>query len=307
MIYVYLLVSIIVLLWSGGALAASLTTLSKRLHISAFLISFLLMAAATSMPELFVGIMSGVEGEGSLAFGTAIGSNIADIALVLGVLLIINGAITIKGTINKRESVWVAILAMLPILLVLDKTLSRIDGVILILGFALYAWQLLKNSHFFQKVNNVKANPGFWQDFLKFIVSVIILIFASRYTVIYAEEIAHDLNIPIMLIGIFLVAIGTSLPELVFAIRSTQSENPRLSLGDIVGSIVFNATIILGVSAFINPIYLSAVSEYYISAIALLILLVYFVYANYQNKILNRNWGYGLVAFYLLFLIIELI
>jgi len=307
MIYIYLFLAIVALLWSGGALAASLTNLSKRLRISAFLVSFLLMAAATSMPELFVGIMSGLGGEGSLAFGTIIGSNIADIALVLGVLLIINGSITVKGAINRRESIWVAILAMFPVLLALDGTLSRIDGVILVLGFILYAWQLVKNSHFFQKVNNIKANPKFWQDLVKFIGAIVVLIIASRYTVIYAEKIASDINIPIILIGIFLVALGTSLPELVFAIRSSQSGNSRLSLGDIVGSIVFNATIILGISALVSPIHLGAISEYYISAVALLILVTYFVYANYQNRVLNRNWGYALVAFYFVFLIVELV
>ena len=259
------------------------------------------------MPELFVGIMSGLEGEGSLAFGTIIGSNIADIALVLGVLLIINGTVIVKGAINRRESIWVAILAMLPVLLVLDRTLSRIDGVILVLAFVLYAWQLMKNSHFFQKVYDIKANPRFWQDVAKFVASIVVLIVASRYTVVYAERIATEINIPIILIGIFLVALGTSLPELVFAIRSSQSENSGLSLGDIIGSIVFNATIILGISALVSPIHLGAISEYYISAAALLILVSYFVCANYKNKILSRNWGFALVAFYLVFLLVEIL
>ncbi len=264
------------------------------------------MATATSMPELFVGVMSGLEGEGSLAFGTSIGSNIADVALILAILLIINGTISVKGAITRRESVWVAILAMLPVLLILDKTLSRIDGVILILAFVLYVWQLLKSSHFFQKVEQAKDNHRFWIEVGKVAISIVVLLVASRFTVIYAKDIALSLSVPIFLVGILLAPIATTLPELIFAIKSSQKNTPKLSLGDIVGSIVFNATIVLGISSLINPIVIDGFSKYIISAVALFLVIAYFVYANYQNKVLSRNWGIALIAFYLLFLIAEI-
>lgn len=288
-------------------LADVLGKMSKRLKVSAFLISFLFMAAATTMPELFVGVISSIEGEGGLAFGTVIGSNIANIALILGFLLIINSKVSVRGEISRQQSVLLAAISLLPLLLISDKILSRIDGVILLCAFVFYCWQLIKNSYFFRQIEKVKSDSNFWFEIGKFVVAVFILLLASRYTVKYAQEIALSMNLPIIIIGIFIVSLGASLPEMIFAIRSSQSDNPHLSMGDIIGSVVFNATIILGVSSIIRPIVVENIHQYLIAGLALFLVMLYFIMANYHSKLFSRKWGIILILFYITFLVVELV
>ncbi len=305
MIWLGLVIALAALVWSGGMLATVLGRLARSLQVSSFLISFMLMAAATSVPELSVTIVSSLQHQGSLAFGTVVGSNIANIALVMGVLMLLSGRIKIRSAIRRREAAWAGGLALLPILLAMDGTLSRADGGALLLGFGAYVTQLLRNAHFFHKAEAVKGDPTFWRDLVLFALLVTLLLFSSRWVVHFAVDIAQLMGIPLFVIGLFVLAIGTSLPELVFAIRSSLAHDPLLSMGDITGSIVFNASVILGVGAMISPIKLQSPSHYLLSAGTLAVLLVYLWLATHTDKVTSRLWGGILLVVYAAFVALE--
>ena len=305
MIWLGLVVSLAVLVWSGGALASVLGRLAGALKVSSFIISFVLMAAATSVPELSVGIVSSLEGKGSLSFGNVVGSNIANIALVMGVLMLLSGRLKIRSVIRRREAAWAAGLALLPLLLALDGKLSRGDGAALLLAFLAYMAQLLRSSRFFHEADGVKGDPRFWRNVAMFVGLVAVLVYSSRWVVYFAVEAAGLLGVPVFVIGLFVLAIGTSLPELVFAIRSSLAGDPLLSMGDITGSIVFNASVVLGITALISPVKLQSVSHYLASAVTLLALLLYLVLATHTEKATSRLWGGILLAVYVGFVAFE--
>lgn len=307
MIFVYLIIALIFLVSSGGTLVSALTRLSGRFKLSFFVISFLLMAGATSVPELFVAIQSAFNNETALAFGTVVGSNIADISLVLGVLLILSPGIKISGSIKRFDSIAMAFVALVPFALVIDGGLSRIDGILLLVIFSLYLFNLLQSSKFFKKIKHLEKSPHLLRDIVIFIVAVVVLLISSHYTVFYATEVAGFLKLPVMLVGLILIALGTSLPELVFAFRASKEEKPELSLGDITGSIVFNATLILGLAATISPFEIISPSAYLISGIFTALLFAYFVIGVINEKAFKRPFGFALLAFYLLFVILEII
>lgn len=302
-----LIISLIFLIWSGSALVSTLTRLSGALRISFFVVSFLLMAGATSIPELFVSISSAFEGSTSLAFGTVVGSNIADIALVLGVLLILNNGVKVEGSIRRYDSYLMALVALLPFILIIDGSLSRIDGVILLIAFVFYLSFLLRGARFFSKIRETKPNINLVRDISIFIVAVIILLVSSHYVVGSSISIARDLNFPVVIVGLILIALGTSLPELVFAFRSSKENKAEMSLGDITGSVVFNATLILGIAAVISPFELTSRFTYLISGIMTLILFAYFVYGVSNEKVFRRPFGYLLIALYIIFALVEII
>jgi len=307
MIFVYLIIALVFLVWSGGALVSTLTRLSGRFKVSFFVISFLMMAGATSVPELFVAIQSAFDNETALAFGVVVGSNIADIALVLGTLLILNPQIQISSSIKRFDSVAMAFVAIVPFILIIDRNLSRIDGVILIIVFALYLFNLLQSSKFFKKIQHTEKSPHLLKDIIVFILAVVTLLISSHYVVLYSTEVASFLRLPVMLVGLILVSLGTSLPELVFAYRASKEKKPELSLGDITGSVVFNAALILGVAAIISPFELASPLNYLIPAIFTAILFAYFIIGVINEKALRKPFGFVLVAFYISFIILELI
>ncbi len=277
-----LLVSVAVLVWTGGALAAVLGRLAQSLKVSSFLISFVMMAAATTVPELSVGILSSLRGQGSLVFGTAVGSNIANIALVMGLLMLLSGRLRIRSVLRRREASWAAGLTLLPVLLAADGTITRAEGVVLLLALGAYMGQLLRSARFFHETDGLKGDLTFRRDLVLFAVLVGVLLYSSHWAVQFAVQVAELLGVPLFVIGLFVLA-----------------------LGDITGAIVLNATFILGIAALISPIELGAISPYIRSAVVLAALLVYLVLATHSERFTSRVWGLGLLGVYSAFVVAQ--
>lgn len=305
MVWLGLLVAVAILVWSGGALASVLGRLASALNVSSFLISFVLMAAATTVPELSVGIVSSLEGQGTLIFGTVIGSNIANIALVGGVLMLLSGRLRIRSVLRRREATWAGGMALLPLLLAMDGKLVRAEGLVLLVALVAYMAQMLRSAKFFHQADEVKGDPTFRRDLVLFFVLVAVLLYSSHWAVRFAVQVAELVGVPVFVIGLFVLAVGTSLPELVFAIRCSLAKDPLLALGDITGALVLNATLILGISVLIAPIDLQAFSHYLRSGGVLLFLLVYLVLATHSDKFTSRLWGIALLSVYAAFVALE--
>ncbi|OQA03194.1 MAG: Inner membrane protein YrbG [bacterium ADurb.Bin400] len=294
-----------VLLWSGGALAAALSRLSKSLHVSHYIIAFILMAATTTIPELFVSMMSSFDGQSSLALGTVIGSNIANIALIVGVLLVVNRKMSIEGSVKQGDMIYTALIAFFPFLLLVDGSLSRIDGLMMLTAFGLMFSKMIRDARFFTKIQRTTKDFDFWYDIGVFIGSVLLLLVASRYVVTYSEQLAVSLLIPLSVVGILVVALGTSLPEIVFAYKSSQSHMPEMSLGNITGSLIFNASVVLGIAVLISPVSVP-INHYIVPALFTLLLLLYMVVSAHNSNMLTKRWGFVLIALYIVFSITAL-
>jgi len=313
MIFIYIalfLISIFALVKSGAIAVQRLVAMARYLRISEYVLAFILMALATSLPEFFVGINSALSKNSILSLGNIIGSNIVNLSFILGAVTIFAKGIRIESKIAKGDAWIVFFVSILPLLLLVDKSLSRAEGVILLLVFVWYLRRILKQKEAFRKrmdhmARTIKEFWEFFRNLLIFILTIAILLVSSWLVVKTAVLIAQDLVLPLALVGLVLVAIGTSLPELVFGIKSVITKHEEMNLGNLIGSTVINSTFVLGITALIYPIKIENLNMILTSGLFMVfvVLLANFFIAT-KEKISWRE-GAVLIGLYVAFLVLE--
>tara|TARA_Y100000310_G_scaffold338992_1_gene430254 strand:+ start:18600 stop:19577 length:978 start_codon:yes stop_codon:yes gene_type:complete len=302
----FFILSIAVLVLAGFWLVRYLSRIAFYLRLSDFIVSFVIIAFSSSIPELFVGIKSAMAGTPTLSLGNVIGSNIADLTIIIGIPLIFARNIKISK-VAKRDSIYMVLIAALPIgLMLIGQRLSRLDGAFLVLLFFLYMWrQIRQRKDFKRETTETLSRLKVVLTVTFFIASLFLLFYSADYTVKYAELLSIDFNFPPILIGLFLVALGTSLPELSFNMQAVLKGHKDMALGDTIGSVVANSTLVLGVTALIHPIA-NGLFLFLISSIFMII--IAFLFATMMDKGEKLNWkeGITLVMFYAFFITVEL-
>lgn len=304
-------------MWSADLLVDNASVLANNLGVSAFLIGVLIIGFGTSAPEMFVSAMAAFENKGNLALGNALGSNITNIGLVLGSAALIKG-ITVTRNTALVDIPAVIITGVIAILLVIDGVLSNLDGLILlVILFGYLLWtskcsneadvdinQLADDRHDHDldlaKETNPKAKSTL-SAFALTVLSIILLVVASRVLVHGAVEIAVILNINELLIGLTIVAIGTSLPELAAAIAAARKGAHQMIIGNIIGSNVFNTLGVLGIAGVIQQteIDISAISRDFPMMFFFSILMLIFALTKGR---LSRSEGAILVVTYVVYI-----
>jgi len=310
-LYAGLFVLCVLILVKSGAIAVKkLIAMSRYLRISEYILAFVLMALATSLPEFFVGITSSLSKTPILSLSNVIGSNISNLSLILGVIILVSKGLSVKSKIAKKDAWIVFFISILPLLLILDKKLSQADGIILLLIFGLYMRKLFRAKQAFSKRMNtisptVEAFQKFIKDLFIFLGAIIILLASAWGIVETATIMAGKINLSVSLIGLFLVALGTSLPELVFGIKAIITKHEGMNLGNLMGSTVINSTLVLGVTALIYPIEIENFHVILVGAIFMVLsILIVNIFIRTKEKI---SWKEGviLLGIYAIFLIIE--
>ncbi len=304
---IYFIISALFLIGSATFLVRSLEKISKFLRISEFTAAFIIMAIATSIPELFVGISSAIAGNPSLSLGNVIGASIIDLTLIIGILTLIGRGIKIKTEKIGKDIYYVlGAIGLLIVLFLIGNSLSRIDGIILLGFFGFNMVRMLKKKRRYSvkvEKNGIKRKEAI-STTIVFMLSLAILFFASKYAVKYASAIALDLQLPQIIIGLFLLSIATTLPELIFGIRAIKLGHKEMAIGDQTGTVLANIALILGIVAIINPITAS-IMPFLISAIFLFIVsFIFITFIKSENK-LNIWEGVSLILIYIFFIIIE--
>jgi cation:H+ antiporter len=288
-------------------------------QIGAYGLASFLLAFSTSLPELLVGISAGIQGEPGLALGTVLGSNIANMSLVLGGAAMVSGVLTATDSFLRREVFYVFLAGSFPMLLLLDKTLSRVDGVILLAVYALYNSTILRQKRKRLAKREIETDP-LWRRLLVrvtdrkserglvlMLVGVGGLIFSADMIVRLAVQLGTMMGVPALLIGLFAVAVGTSLPELAFEVTAIRRREVQMAFGNILGSVVTNSTLILGVTAILAPIILDGNTDYYlVSTIAFVVVFFAFWGLVWTKHKLERWEGALLLVLYVVFVLMEL-
>jgi cation:H+ antiporter len=313
MIFLYIalfLISVFALIKSGTKAVQKLVAIARYLRISEYVLAFILMALATSLPEFFVGINSALAKASVLSLGNIIGSNIVNLSLILGVVVIFAKGIKIESKIAKRDAWIVFFISILPLLLLVDKNLSQADGAILLIVFIWYLRHILKDKEAFRKrmdhmVRTIEEFRQFAKNLVIFVVAIAILLISSWGVVKTATLIAEGLELPLILIGLVLVAIGTSLPELVFGIKAVITKHEGMNLGNLIGSTVMNSTLILGITALIYPIRIENFNMILTAGLFMvfIIFIVNFFIATKEK--ISWKEGVVLIGLYIAFLMIE--
>ena len=300
------LISCLILVVSGTLLVKSLTKLATYLRVSEFIIGFMILAFATSIPELFVGINAAIAKNTSLALGMVIGSNIANLTIIMGIAILLKGGISIESKKTKADSLYMFAIAILPLALMwVGNSISRIDGIILICAFLVYARKLYKERTVFTKEleNHQKRSSPIFNTLL-FVVSLAFLFLASKYVIHYAELLSLDLALPPIIMGLFLIALGTSLPELVAGARAVMMGHSEMALGNIIGSVIVNSTLVLGVTALIFPITAEFLLFFTSGIFMLLVAFLFATFVESGNRLYIKE-GIALIFLYVFFIIIE--
>jgi len=313
MIFVYLFIFVVacyVLVRSGTILVQVMTLLSRYFRVTEYVFSFILMAFATTLPELFVGITAGFRNLSVISLGNVIGSNLINLSFILGIIAVVSGGLKIESRIAKKDT-WISFfIILLPMFLLFDKKISRGEGFLLLLVFGWHVYYLLKSKEVFQRrvhhiKNEITHSGKFFLNILYFVFAAAFLILSALAIVESAKMIAAELYIPLSLISLILIAFGTSLPELVFGMRSAIVKHEGLCLGNLFGAAVVNSTFILGITAIINPIQVEDFRTILIGGIFMIVAVLFAnIFIGTKNK-LSRKEGLILIGFYLIFLIAE--
>lgn len=254
-----IVIGIALLVWSADRFVDGASAMAKNMRVPPMVIGLTIVSIGTSLPEMIVSAMAALDGNRNLGIGNAIGSNIANIGLVLGVTALITPLI-VQSTTLRREMPALFLITGFALLLILDGQLSFIDGIALIAGLVVtLIWIArigLKNRddplvHEFTDAIPEQMAMGmacFW-----FIVGLLLLMASSRMVVWGAVEVAHGLGVSDLVIGLTIVAIGTSLPEMVAAVASALKGEADLALGNVIGSNMFNLLAVLAMPALIYP------------------------------------------------------
>ena len=293
------LASCVILYISGDLVIGSLVKLSRFLGLKEFVVAFFVMAFAASIPNLFVGITSALRGVPQLSLGDVFGNNFTALTLAVAVAILFSPQkeIQIESQTVKNSSIFGIFIAIFPVILLLDGTLSRIDGSVLLFLFLFYiGWLFSKKERFSRIYKEVtQRNWGeIWGESTRNLGKIfagIVLIFIAAQGIVHSSSFfAVSFGIPISLVGLLIVGFGNALPEVYFSIVSARRGETFMILGNLLGSVVIPATVVLGIVALINPIVITNapflfISRFYMIAAALFFL----VFAKSHNAISKRE------------------
>ena len=249
------IIGLAVLVWSADTFIDGATELAVKFNVPSFLIGVLILGVGTSAPEMVVSALSAFAGSPGLALGNAYGSNIINITLVLGLTAIIS-PIVIRSSVVKQDMILLLAVTALAAFQLVDGDLSRTDGIVLLVALlavlALQIYLALKNNTEATDIDVKEVNVG--KAFGTLILGLVLLIASSRAIVWGAVELATIWGMSELLIGLTIVAIGTSLPELVASIVAARRGEDDMALGNIIGSNLFNTLGVVGLAAIIHPL-----------------------------------------------------
>ena len=264
--YLYLLICLAVIVFSADWLVDGAVVIAKRYKISDFIIGAVIVGVGTSFPELVASSIGAFKGNSDIAIGNVIGSNIFNVLGILGLTVLIMPVAVSRE--NKRFDLQFCIsLSVLTLLLVFnfftggECVISRIDGLVLLAVFGLFMFLSLRSGKDNKDVESseVISNKQLIIGIAKLLVGLVALIFASKFFLDNAIEVAHKWGVKDSFIAITLVACGTSLPELAASLAAAAKKNTQMALGNVIGSNIFNLSLILGVASQITPLTSSGI------------------------------------------------
>lgn len=309
-----------ILVKSADMVIIAVRRIARQTKTGIFALSAVILAIGTSFPELFVSLTSALEKTPGITLGVIVGSNIANISLVAGLTAFIVGKVTVHGDFLKRDVAFALVAGVLPLILIFDGELSRVDGLVLLAIYGAYATGFFKGRYleiaeehkkenfyhrFLRQVNHINGLRT--KEFANLFIGLALLLFSADVIVKLSTDLATVAGIDVFVVGLILVAAGTSLPELAFSLRSLEDHQPSMFFGNLLGSIIANSTLVVGAAATIYPIRVGTEDEYLVAAGAFLLVFLTFWYFIRSKHRLDR-WEAGtLLLLYAIFLLITFV
>jgi len=316
-----IIIGFVVLVWGADKFVLGGAASARCFGVSPMIIGLTIIGFGTSAPEMLVSAVAALEGTPNLAIGNAIGSNITNIALVLGVAAMAT-PLMVKSQILKREYPIMFAVMLLALLVMWDLKLNYVDGIILLVGLVFIMGWMVKVGLNENKLSNNQVNDSTEQDPLEsefeseipnlklsvalfwLIFGFVLLLASSKVLVWGAVEVAQFFGVSELVIGLTIVALGTSLPELAATVMSALKGEHDMAIGNIIGSNIFNLLAVIGIPALITPIVLeeNVLQRDFLSMIGISLVLFVLAYGFRGNGRINRVEGFLLFSLYIAYM-----
>lgn len=300
--FLLLIASLAIVIKSADFTVRYSTKIAEGFKLPKYIVGFLIVAVISVLPEAMVSINAAIQGVPALGLGTLFGSNVADLTLVLAITIFLaNRGLKIENRLLENK--WFHIIAIaIPLLLGLNGSYSRFEGILLIItGLSFYAYILRRN----KSTVKTEREPFSYKNLFLFLLSLGVLILGANLAVQYGASLAEKLKINPVFVGMFIIGLGTILPELTFSIKAAKQDHDDLALGDILGTVVADATIVVGLIAIISP-FSFAPQLIYVTGLFMFLAMVLLFYFMKSDKVLSKREALCLILFYILFVIAEL-
>ena len=296
---VIIVIGVVCVLKGADFLTEGAAALARRVNIPEIVIGLTIVAAGTSAPELFVSLVSALKGTPDLAVGNVVGSNTMNSMLIVGCAAMV-APMTISRSTVKKDIPFAVAASMVLMLLALNNFLGRFDGIVLLAGFVLfmvYSLRQAKNGQDDTPTEAKQQNP--WLSVLFIVLGLIGLVIGSNLFVDHASNLALSLGISEGVVGLTVVAGGTSLPELATSVVAARKGQSAIAIGNVIGSNVFNILLILGITATISPLEIEGITTI---DLAVMLLSVVLVWLFSRTRYTVERWeGALLLGLYLVY------
>jgi cation:H+ antiporter len=309
--FALIFIGIALLVWSADRFTDGASAIARNLGVSPLIVGLTIVAIGSSAPEIFVSVTASLGGSPGLAIGNAIGSNIANIALVLGVTALIS-PLEINSKVVRREFPFLILVTLLAGVAMLDGYLNFSDGLLLMLGMVFYLFWIVRTAL------KSRADDPMLEELMEempdempnkkavtwVLLGLVLLPLSSQILVNGATGVALEFGVSEFVIGLTIVALGTSLPELAASIASVLKGEHELAIGNVIGSNIFNLLVVLGIAGVIHPAVVDSSVLYkdYALMLFLTIVLLAMAYGFKGPGHINRIEGGVLFTIYVVFL-----
>ncbi len=289
----------------GATLATKYSAkLADSFNFSKYIIGFVVIAFISILPETLISINSALQGIPEFGLGTLFGSNIADLTLIFAILILYSGrGIKIESKILQDVRLYPFFL-MLPIIFGFNGHYSRIEGAALIIAGGLFYYLVFRNGTEDSAVFHNGEGRYKYLSFLLFAMALLLV--GSHFTVTSATALAHAVEITPILIGMLVVSLGTTMPELFYSLKALKIKDDGLAIGDILSSVLADATIVIGVLAVISPFYFPVKIVYVTGTFMVIASLVLLKFMR-SGRTITKKEGFILLAFWVAYAVIEFI
>ena len=294
----FIVLGVALVLYGADKLTEGASALARKMNVPEIIIGLTIVAAGTSAPELFVSLVSALNDTPDMAVGNVVGSNTMNCMLIVGCAAMVAPMIISPSTV-KKDIPFSVLASVLLILVAFDRFVSRLDGIILLIGFAVFMtytlMQVKKGSS-----ETVKESSPVWKNILYLVIGLAGLVIGSNLFVDSASDVALTLGISEGVVGLTIVAGGTSLPELATSVVAARKGQSAIAIGNVIGSNVFNILLILGLTSTISPMEIEGITTI---DMAVMLLSVILVWLFSRTRYTVERWeGAVLVLGYLAYL-----
>lgn len=312
----YLICGLVLIIIGANGLTDGAASMAKRMHVSSLIIGLTVVGFGTSTPELSVSISSALKGSADIAIGNIIGSNIFNTLFIVGCTALVAPIVITRNTL--RREIPLCILAAVAVLIcgndiLLDYSseniLSRTDGLIFLCFFLIFMSYLFTISKHHNENSNeeeIKILP-LWKSIVYVLLGLVALIIGGQLLVNGAIGIARGIGVSEAVIGVTIVAIGTSLPELATSVVAAMKKNPEIAIGNVIGSNLFNIFLILGCSSTITPLKFNNITNYDLLWLVGSAILLWFFGVFFGKRIIMRFEGTILILAWIAYIVWKII